>query len=788
MSYPVLAANSSWFCPADTSIKRSNITKVSFMDTFGPNGSEVSWDASEAKDGSIMCYLRGTEMFIVGNGSGKILANPDSSYLFADINQVDWFSSLSSIENLELLDTSNATTMFIMFAMMTSLTSLDLSSLKTGNVTDFQSMFNSCSALTSITGMSQWDMSKGVRFKMMFRGCKSLLSLDVSDWDTSSCTDMSYMFYDCRSLKSLDLSAWNVSKVTTMMRMFASSQDKDKPSYGYQGNGAIESLNLANWDVSSCTDMYGMFSGQKKLKNINLETWKGTSSCTDMGWMFWTCSSLKSIDFSKFDTRNVVSMHHLFAHDSALTEIKGIENLDLRSCISVNAMLHSTSIKSVDISKWNTSKVQDFSQFVESNTKLEEIIGLEKIDTSNVRACGQMFLGCQQLKMLNLSTFNTKGVTSSWIDPYRNDEGNGMAWFFPSNHVYDQTTGARYRSRLEKVILGPNFSFNGDGSILAPAVLPDPDPELTPGTRGVWYNIETLEQYQAINIPNNNNVVATYSCVPVSVMVKNTTLQDFAEVTRQFTGTTDKLSPSGAVSTLREAVENNDTYNLGVQAGRQEEHEWFWNIYQQNGNRTDYQNAFGGYGWTEKTFKPVHSMNVTNGYMMFRYNSAEVDLVEWFKDLGVSFDDSNNATPSYMYFYSKFTRIGTVTLTKTKSTGDIFAYCKNLVTIDKVITHKDLSYTSSTFSNCEALENITFEGIIASNIDFKWSTKLSKDSIISIINALSTTASGLSVTLHKTAVDKAFESSEGANDGESTAGWGDLVSSRLNWEIKLVEE
>ena len=54
----------------------------------------------------------------------------------------------------------------------------------------------------------------------MFRGCDSLISIDLSNFDTSSVTNMRGMFAGCNSLISLNLSNFNTSKVTTMDEKF----------------------------------------------------------------------------------------------------------------------------------------------------------------------------------------------------------------------------------------------------------------------------------------------------------------------------------------------------------------------------------------------------------------------------------------------------------------------------------------------------------------------------------------------------------------------------------------
>ena len=74
---------------------------------------------------------------------------------------------------------------------------------------------------------------------------------------------------------------------------------------------------------------------------------------------------------------------------------------------------------------------------------------------------------------------------------------------------------------------------------------------------------------------------------------------------------------------------------------------------------------------------------------------------------------------------------------------------------------------------------------IASSLDMKSCTLLSKASITSIINALSSTTSGLTVTLSKTAVNTAFETESGGADGSTSQEWLALATTKSNWTISL---
>lgn len=116
---------------------------------------------------------------------------------------------------------------------------------------------------------------------------------------------------------------------------------------------------------------------------------------------------------------------------------------------------------------------------------------------------------------------------------------------------------------------------------------------------------------------------------------------------------------------------------------------------------------------------------------------------------------------------------------------DVFNGCTSLEDAG-AINFTGVTYVVRTFQNCTALKHITAVGTIAVSLDIHWSTGLTKASIESIVNALSTTTSGLSITFSKTAVNKAFETAEGANNGSTSAEWTALANTRSNWTINLV--
>ena len=148
---------------------KGKITKVKFViNVKVPNSKIESWDVSEAKDGSVMAWVKddGNEGYILTiAGKEKIFANTNSSFLFYQ------FLNLKEIEELELLDTSKVINMENMFALCENLTTLNLNKFNTSFVTNMARMFYYCS---------------------------EILELDLSSFNTSEVKDMQRMFEYCK--------------------------------------------------------------------------------------------------------------------------------------------------------------------------------------------------------------------------------------------------------------------------------------------------------------------------------------------------------------------------------------------------------------------------------------------------------------------------------------------------------------------------------------------------------------------------------------------------------------
>lgn len=164
------------------------------------------------------------------------------------------------------------------------------------------------------------------------------------------------------------------------------------------------------------------------------------------------------------------------------------------------------------------------------------------------------------------------------------------------------------------------------------------------------------------------------------------------------------------------------SYDDGVEAGKKTEYDAFWDAFQQMGNRTYYRYAFysqSSDAWTDSTYNPKYPIVAIGDYAgdsMFQ--AAQIT------DTKVDIEIGTNASYTFISCYS-------------------------LKTIRKLIVSEDTTF-NRWFDGCGALENVTFEGVIASDISFRDSTKLSKASVDSIVAHLKdlTGQTGKTLTLH----------------------------------------
>ena len=399
MAYPVFAPGDTWWKPNVSGLTRLSITEIEIKDSYTPDASATvvdSWDASAAGDGGITCYVIGTKLIIAGNGSGKLSANVNSSYIFSEPTGNAPFGYATSITGTTLLDFSSAENLEGAFLYLVRVTEIDTTGWDLSKVTTMMLAFAACLSLTNIIDIANWNLSSLQNATGMFLRDVSFKNFDISNWDVSNVVTFEGMFAQCTGLVNLDLSAWKTSRATNLAGMFE------------QCSG-LESANMSDWDVSNLTNASYLFNRCSLLKTVNLSNWN-TQKLTNMEAMFQLCSSLESLDISNLNTSNVTSMNWVFSTCEKLKTVD-ISKWNVSKVSSMKSMFyHCESLGNLDLSKWNTSNVTDMT-FTFCGCKKLKITGVSNLNVSKVQTMYSMFESCQSLGNLDLSSWDISNAT-----------------------------------------------------------------------------------------------------------------------------------------------------------------------------------------------------------------------------------------------------------------------------------------------------------------------------------------------------------------------------------------
>ena len=134
---------------------------------------------------------------------------------------------------------------------------------------------------------------------------------------------------------------------------------------------------------------------------------------TNLNSIFSDCNELISIDLSNFDISKVTDMKLMFNKCSKLKEIKGINKFNTSNTINMSGIFQECyELEYLDLSNFNTSKVADMFGMFNKCNKLKEIKGINKFNTNNVTNMRIMFQACNELVHLDISNFHTSKVTN----------------------------------------------------------------------------------------------------------------------------------------------------------------------------------------------------------------------------------------------------------------------------------------------------------------------------------------------------------------------------------------
>lgn len=178
-------------------------------------------------------------------------------------------------------------------------------------------------------------------------------------------------------------------------------------SHLFQNLTSITDIELENLDSINVNDMSFMFDGCSSIEEIDV-TPLNTSNVTNMYAMFAHMTNLSSLDVSSFEMSNVENVQSFAAYGQKLTELD-LSSWDTSNFKNIKWIVRDSAVKKLNLSGWNTNKVEIFGGFSSFFSSVEEL-DLSNWTNMNFTDMSNWFGGASNFKKINFTNFNTSEV------------------------------------------------------------------------------------------------------------------------------------------------------------------------------------------------------------------------------------------------------------------------------------------------------------------------------------------------------------------------------------------
>lgn len=268
-----------------------------------------------------------------------------------------------------------------------------------------------------------------------FRGCEALTSVDLSGLNAANVTDFRLMFDGCISLKSLDMSKFDVS--SAMYYSYAYSTNTGSGTcvvngleYMISGLNSLSSITLSE---SLAAKFKG---GYAYLDNVTYDTpwyyedgtqmndptkmrWAGRYSSGYTPVLYWSVGNYTLTISDSAISGNVFSGADWYENGGdapwygSRGSIRSVKFTgDVKPLHTRYWFYDLYNLTSADLSGLDTMFTRDMEGMFDSCVRLQTIIFGETFSTANAENMYAMFSTCSALKNLDLRVFNTEKVTN----------------------------------------------------------------------------------------------------------------------------------------------------------------------------------------------------------------------------------------------------------------------------------------------------------------------------------------------------------------------------------------
>ena len=252
--------------------------------------------------------------------------------------------------------------------------------------------------LSTITGIS---IPNATNLSYMFNRCSNLS--DYYNTIPSTCENFGYM-YAYTAITEIDGFTANYNSVA----ISNSNELYDRVISIFEGCD-LSRVDNFNWDYPTGWGDYGLFKDMGSLSYIYIIT--GTH-CTNLNNMV----SGTAVSHCQIDGNSFNSINNTFNSISSKT----IDlTIDVSNVVNAQGTFANSSVLSLDLTSWNTSKLQDMTSFLEGG-KIQTFT-MTNCVLDNLKNLNKAFNGCNSLNSVNFSGCNLANIIGTTATNMRGD-------------------------------------------------------------------------------------------------------------------------------------------------------------------------------------------------------------------------------------------------------------------------------------------------------------------------------------------------------------------------------
>jgi surface protein len=271
--------------------------------------------------------------------------------------------------------------------------------LRLGNSGNY---FHGCANLNLSTVSDVLDLTGTTSFVSLFQGCTALSTVNrINEWNVSNVTSMSGTFQSCSNFNQ-NVGAWSVNNVTTFQNMFSDATI-------FNNGGSVD---IGSWNIRTAgtVNMNSMFFGS--AFNQDISGWN-VSNVSVMGGMFAFSSFNQNIGGWTIRTAGV-TMNSMFQSNTVFNQ--DISGWNVSGCTAMNSMFNGATAFNQPLSNWERvgstlSNVTTMNAMFQSATAFNQNIG-----SWNIRNVLNMVNFMSGKTSANYSTTNMDALLNGWIN------------------------------------------------------------------------------------------------------------------------------------------------------------------------------------------------------------------------------------------------------------------------------------------------------------------------------------------------------------------------------------